>query len=144
MFQDVPPKPDRPPAGGSEVTPPEQTAVFVPPIERTPFNSTPTTAPVAVPDGAGRIETTLIADLAMLQAQRGSPVAETLAAMALTLARHADAADGPVREQIATMKELRALLDDITKEAGGGATHDPDDATPDSPFGPVRPELVNT
>lgn len=137
MFQDAPPKPDRPPAGGSGVTPPAL-------VERTPFNSTPTTAPVEAPAGAGRIETKLLADLAMLQAERGSPVAETLAEMALTLARHADAADGPVREQIATMKELRALLEDITKEAGSTPNHDTDDSSSASPFGPVRPELVNT
>lgn len=116
-------------------------------VERSPFNSTPETAPVPVPPGAGRVEAKLITDLAMME-RAGSPVADTLKAMALNLAKLADAG-GTVREQIAVMKELRACLDSMTKTAktrGGDGDDAGNSATgpADGPFGAVRAELVNT
>jgi hypothetical protein len=126
---------------------------WVPPILRDPFNSTPTTAPVAhafstSPDelagpvaeqvsvGPGPMELQLKAELDAMQMV--NPTARTQSLLALQLARAADQADpGDIKTMLAVGKELRALLEALNKipAASGG---DDDDS---SPFGAVRPEI---
>lgn len=112
-----------------------------PPIQRTPFNSTPVTAPALAPaQGAGRIETKLMMDLSSM----GLDPESTLAEVAVTVARAADTL-GPadIRPLIAASKEIRAILAQLVK-AGGETSHAPADTErSNSPFGAVRPELVN-
>lgn len=115
-----------------------------PAVVRTPFNSTPTTAPVPpaarpddVPAELGPVERQLAAELAAMRSV--NPTAGTQATMALKLARAADQADpSDIKSTLAVAKELRAILDSLNKSPQGG-----DDDDDDSLFGAVRPQVVN-
>lgn len=114
-----------------------------------PFNSTPVTAPLAPaaiepsavhdPDNPGPIETQLAGELATVVTT--NPLAGTLGAVALRCARAADLAPPTdLKAVLAAVKELRAIMAEITKSHAGGGD---DDGIDDTPFGASRPEVVH-
>jgi hypothetical protein len=138
---DAPPptKPDHPPAGGSGVTPP-------PGIVRDPFNSTPDTAPLPPSavhdpqfDGPGPIEQKLTGDLERIVST--NPLASTLGMIALRCARAADLAPAhDLKAVLAAVKELRAIMGEISKQHAGGD----DDDSDETPVGSSSPQVVHT
>lgn len=109
-----------------------------------PFNSTPVTAPIepsAVhdPSGPGPIEAKLIADLEHVVST--NPLAGTLSMVALRCARTADRAPAEnLKEVLAAVKELRAIMAEIVKTHAGEDDSDAD-ATP---VGSSAPAVVHT
>lgn len=136
------------------------------PILRDPFNSTPTTAPIAVgsqvipsvafpadfvppptspipvatavaePPGPGPLEEQLTAELAEMQML--NPTAKTQSLLALQLARAADQLDpSDIKMMLTVGKELRSLLEGLNKSPRAGG----DDDDEQQLFGAVRPEI---
>lgn len=116
-----------------------------PAIVRDPFNSTPGTAPLppsAVHDpqaGPGPIEQKLMGDLERIVST--NPLASTLGMIALRCARAADLAPADdLKAVLAAVKELRAIMGEISKQHTGGDDDD-SDATP---VGSSAPQVVHT
>lgn len=94
---------------------------------------------LAEPAGPGLLETQLEADLAAMVST--NPMAGVLKASARVIARAADSVPpDDLKGKLAAVKELRTVLGELTKVAGGGKTDDDDD---DGIFGAVRPEVVH-
>lgn len=144
-----------------QVRPPRPPTKKSPSVKRSPFNSTPTTAPGPSAEiVVGILERKVRADLEAAD-HRLHPFADSVAAMAITLARAADGCPPTdVRGLLQVTKELRNLMETI----GGPVTPPsppagtiPPDPTPsepgdfphvesapsEGPFGAVRPEVVD-
>jgi hypothetical protein len=68
-----------------------------------------------------------------------SPMAETLKASAILVAQAADAVPvEDLKQKMLAIKELRSIIDQLTKTAGGE-----DDGDNDGPFGSSAPALVH-
>ena len=114
------------------------------PVElvRTPFNSAPDRAPA--PDlppgtdvGPGLLTRSITAELAPMRST--SPMAQTLKASAILVAQAADAVPvEDLKQKMLAIKELRSIIEQLTKTAGG---EDDDDA--DGPFGSSAPAVVH-
>jgi len=112
---------------------------------RTPFNSAPDRAPLPEPDpaappvdvGPGLLTRSITAELATMRST--SPMAQTLKASAILVAQAADAVPvEDLKQKMLAIKELRSIIEQLTKTAGG---EDDDDA--DGPFGSSAPAVVH-
>jgi DNA-directed RNA polymerase subunit RPC12/RpoP len=111
-------------------------------IVRNPFNSVPDRAPLPEPParadiGPGLLTRSITAELATMRST--SPMAETLKASAILVAQAADAVPvEDLKQKMLAIKELRSIIDQLTKTAGGE-----DDGDNDGPFGSSAPALVH-
>lgn len=100
--------------------------------------------PVDVRPGAGALESSLALELGALTS--ANPLAGTLGLVALKMAAAADAAPAEdLKQVLAAVKELRSIIDQITKSfAVGGEPHPvPTENASLGPFGALRPEVVH-
>jgi hypothetical protein len=153
---------------GTDVLPmPPPTIADRPPVPpepvATPFNSTPHTAPLPPaepwkpPPGVvtsweppqpdppfelpapapGLLQTSITAELAAMRSV--SPMAETLKAAAIQVAIAADAIPAAdLKNKLTAIKELRSIIEQLTKSAGGV-----EDDYADTPVGSSKPEVVH-
>lgn len=135
------------PATGGHDWPPAGGAPAAATVLADPFNSTPHTAPVppsVVHDPPadtepGPIEAQLQQEL--IRVTSTNPLAGTLGAVALRCARAADLAPATdLKAVLSAVKELRAVMAEISKSSAGGD----DDDSDETPVGSSAPTVVHT